>query len=68
MPKYVETLQKRDKQLTISFKNTQDILIISLSSYGFIFVYIYRHLPARMDLLWWLLLLFKPRMRHMVDR
>ena len=70
MPKYVQALQRRDKQLLPMKKKIRDILflMISLTSYGFIFVCIYRHLPARMDLLWWLLLLFKPRMRHMVDR
>ena len=67
MSKYVEALQRRDKEL-FPLKTLKTFLMISITSYRFIFVYIYRHLPARMDLLWWLLLLFKPRMRHMVDR
>ena len=67
MPKYAEALQRLDKQ-SIPLKTLKTFLMISLTSYGFSFVYVYRHLPARMDLLWWLLLLFKPRMRHMVDR
>ena len=32
------------------------------------FLCIFRHLSARVDLLWWLLLLRKSRMRHMVNR
>jgi len=66
MPKHLKALQKYDKQL-FPLKTLKTLLMISLTFYGFIVVYIYRHLPARMDLLWWLLLLFKPRMRNMVD-